>query len=169
MTIPELLLLEFDEELPNTHRILERVPQASFAWKPHDKSMTLGRLASHLAELPARCTAIISSETFVRDPAVPPFLASSSGELLSRFDATSTEARSALINLRDDQLSVTWTIKFGDRTVASFPRATALRRVFMNHLIHHRAQLSVYLRLLDIPVPGMYGPSADDPPLIPPR
>ncbi|MGD0369530.1 MAG: DinB family protein [Acidobacteriaceae bacterium] len=162
MTIPELFLLEFDEEMPGTRRILERVPEASFSWQPHEKSMTLGRLASHLADLPQRCTAIITSEELVRPLGFTPFLAGSSQELLERFDTVTADARTALAGLREDQLSVIWSIKMGDRTIASLPRAMALRRVFMNHHIHHRAQLGVYLRLLNIPIPGMYGPSADD-------
>ncbi len=162
MTIPELLLLEFDEEMPSTRKILERVPETNFSWKPHEKSMTLGRLASHIAELPARCATIITTENYVRQPGTAPFLASSSAELVSRFDTTSSEARTALAALSEDQLSVIWSMKMGDRTMVSLPRGMALRRVFMNHLIHHRAQLGVFLRLLDVPIPGMYGPSADD-------
>jgi uncharacterized damage-inducible protein DinB len=162
MTIPELFLLEFDEEMPSTRRILERVPEASFSWQPHEKSMTLGRLASHVAELPARCATIVATETYVRQPGTPPYLAASSAELLEKFSSTSAEARAALLTLRDDQLSVIWSLKMGDRTLASLPRAMALSRVFMDHHIHHRAQLGVYLRLLNIPIPGMYGPSADD-------
>lgn len=163
MTVPELLRLEFDEEMPGTRRMLERVPEASFAWKPHEKSMSLGRLSSHLAELPARCVAIVSSDTFVRTPGAPPYAAASTAELMEKFDQVSAEARTALTALREDQLTAIWTIKMGDRTLASLPRAMALRRVFMNHLVHHRAQLGVYLRLLDVPIPGVYGPSADDP------
>jgi len=164
MNIPELLLLEFDEEMPGTRRILERVPEASFAWKPHEKSMTLGRLASHLADLPNRCSTIISTETYVRVPGTPPFAAASTSDLLEHFDTAAESARTALGSLREDQLPVTWTLKMGDRTMATLPRAMALRRVFMDHMIHHRGQLGVYLRLLDVPVPGMYGPSADDAP-----
>jgi uncharacterized damage-inducible protein DinB len=162
MTIPELFLLEFDEEIPATRRILERVPEASFSWKPHEKSMTLGRLSSHIAELPARCASIITTETFVRQPGTPPWVAASTTELVEHFDKTTAEARAALHTLREDQLSGLWTIKMGDRTIASLPRVMALRRVFMDHLIHHRAQLGVFLRLLDVPIPGTYGPSADD-------
>lgn len=162
MTIPELFLQEFDVEMPGTRKLLERVPEASFAWKPHEKSMTLGRLASHIADLPARCATIITTEELVRQPGFAPWAASSTAELLEHFDAATTEARAALAGLRDDQLSVAWTLKMGDRTLASLPRAMALRRVFMNHIIHHRAQLGVFLRLLDVPIPGMYGASADD-------
>jgi uncharacterized damage-inducible protein DinB len=162
MTIPELLLLEFDEEMPNTRRMLERVPEASLTWKPHEKSMTLGRLASHVADLPNRCVSIITTETLVRPPGFKPYMAESSKELLEHFDAASTDARTALTGLPEDQLQVAWSIRMGERVLASMPRVMAIRRVFLNHLIHHRGQLSVYLRLLDVPVPGMYGASADD-------
>jgi len=162
MTIQELFLQEFDEEIPSTRRMLERVPEASFAWKPHEKSMTLGRLSSHIAELPARCSTIITTEEFVRQPGTAPWAASSTAELTQKLDTVSGEARAALVSLRDDQLSAIWSIKMGDRTIASLPRVMALRRVFMDHLIHHRAQLGVYLRLLDVAIPGTYGPSADE-------
>ena len=124
--------------------------------------MTLGRLASHIADLPARCTTIITTDELVRQPRFTPWAASSTADLLQHFDAATTEARAALAGLREDQLSVVWTLKMGDRTLASVPRAMALRRVFMDHIIHHRAQLGVFLRLLDVPIPGMYGASADD-------
>ena len=162
MTISELFLQEFDVEMPGTRQLLERVPEASFTWKPHEKSMTLGRLASHIADLPARCTTIITTDELVRQPGFTPWAASSTADLLQHFDAATTEARAALAGLREDQLSVVWTLKMGDRTLASLPRAMALRRVFMDHIIHHRAQLGVFLRLLDVPIPGMYGASADD-------
>lgn len=162
MTIPELFLAEFNEEMPGTRRILERVPESSFSWKPHEKSMTLGRLASHIADLPARCVTIITAEQFVRQPGTPPWTAASASELLEHFDKTSADAGRALAGLREDQLPVVWTLKMGDHTLASLPRAMALRRVFMNHLIHHRAQLGVFLRLLDVPIPALFGPSADE-------
>ncbi len=164
MTIQELYLLEFDEEMPKTRMMLERVPESSFGWKPHEKSMTLGRLSSHIADLPLRCSAIIASDTMVRQPGTAPFLAGSAAELLEKFDSSAKDARTALGGLRDDQLDVTWSFRFGDRVMASLPRALALRRVFMDHLIHHRAQLGVYLRLLEVAIPGVYGPSADDQP-----
>jgi uncharacterized damage-inducible protein DinB len=162
MTIEELLRQEFDEEAASTRKMLERVPEASLGWKPHEKSMTLGRLASHVADIPNRAASIVDKDEVVRPVGATPFVAGSAKELLEHFDSAVGEARRALKELRDDQLAVTWTIKLGDRVMASLPRAMALRRVFMDHLIHHRGQLSVYLRLLDVPVPGVYGPSADD-------
>jgi uncharacterized damage-inducible protein DinB len=162
MTIPELFLQEFELEMPGTRSLLERVPEASFSWKPHEKSMTLGRLASHIADLPARCVTIITTEELVRPVGFSPWVASSTAELLDHFDQAVADARTAIVGLREDQLSATWTIKFGERTVGSFPRVMALRRVFMNHHIHHRAQLGVFLRLLEVPIPGIYGASADE-------
>jgi uncharacterized damage-inducible protein DinB len=162
MTVLELLLLEFDEEMASTRRMLERVPEASLAWKPHEKSMTLGRLASHVADLPTRCPSIVNFETYVRPAGYKPFLAERSSEMLEHFDSAAAQARAALASLREEQLAATWTMEMNGRTMASLPRAMALRRMFMDHLIHHRGQLSVYLRLLDVAIPGMYGPSADD-------
>jgi uncharacterized damage-inducible protein DinB len=162
MNLLELLLLEFDEEMASTRRMLERVPEGSFAWKPHEKSMTLGRLASHVSDLPLRCPSIVNFETWERPAGYKPFAAETSAALLEHCDAASKEARAALTSLTDSQLAATWTLQMNGRTVFSLPRAMALRRIFMDHLIHHRGQLSVYLRLLDVPVPGMYGPSADD-------
>jgi uncharacterized damage-inducible protein DinB len=162
MTIPELLQQEFAEESAGTRRLLERVPEASFSWKPHAKSMTLGRLASHVADLPNRCVMIATTETFVRNPGTAPFRAGSASDLLDHYDQAAAAAKTTLDHLRDDQLATVWTLKFGEQTMVELPRALALGRVFLDHLIHHRGQLSVYLRLLDIPVPGMYGPSADD-------
>ncbi len=162
MTIQELLRLEFGEEAASTRKMLERVPEASLGWKPHEKSMALGRLASHVADLPNRCATIIATETFVRPVGATPFAAASAKDLLEHFDKAAAEATRALEGLRDEDLAFVWTLKLGDRVMATLPRAMALRRVFLDHLIHHRGQLSVYLRLLDVPVPGMYGPSADD-------
>jgi uncharacterized damage-inducible protein DinB len=162
MTFLELLLLEFDEEMASTRRMLERVPEHSLAWKPHEKSMTLGRLASHVADLPQRCNSIVSVDTYVRPDGYKPFAAETLTGLLEHFDNVAAEARAALTSLREEQLPVVWSVQMNGRTLVSAPRAMALRRVFMDHLIHHRGQLSVYLRLLDVPIPGMYGPSADD-------
>jgi uncharacterized damage-inducible protein DinB len=162
MTITELLQQEFAEESAATRRMIECVPEAGFSWKPHEKSMTLGRLASHVADLPNRCVTIATTDTLVRNPGAAPFQAGSSAELIAHFDEAAAAAKAALSALREDQLSTVWTLKFGEQTMAALPRALALRRVFLNHLVHHRGQLSVYLRLLNVPVPGMYGPSADD-------
>jgi len=162
MTIPELFLAEFDLEMPGARKLLERVPEASFSWKPHEKSMTLGRLASHIADLPARCVTIITTEELARQPGYTPWAGSTTGELLEHFDTATSQARAALAGVGEDELNVMWTLKMGDRVLATMPRVMALRRVFMDHIIHHRAQLGVFLRLLDVAIPGVYGASADE-------
>jgi uncharacterized damage-inducible protein DinB len=162
MNIPEFFLQEFDAEMPGTRRMLERVPEASLAWKPHEKSMPLGRLAAHVADLPQRCVTIISTDSYTRPPDFKPFVASSTQEILDHFDDVVAQARAKLAGLKEDQLDVIWTMTMREHTMASLPRAMALRRIFMDHIIHHRGQLSVYLRLLDVPVPATYGPSADE-------
>lgn len=162
MTFLELLLLEFDEEMASTRRMLERVPEHNLTWKPHEKSMTLGRLASHVSDLPLRCGSIANFETYVRPAGYKPFAAETPAALLEHFDDAAGQARAALTGLSEEQLAATWTMEMNGRTMAKLPRAMALRRIFMDHLIHHRGQLSVYLRLLDVAIPGMYGPSADD-------
>jgi uncharacterized damage-inducible protein DinB len=162
MTFSELLLVEFDEEMKKTRKILECVPEGRFAWKPHEKSMPLGRLAGHVAELPGRAASIVRQETLVRMPGYVPFSATTREDLMEKFESESADGRSAIQELREDQLAAVWTVKFGDTVYLQLPRSSALRAICMNHLVHHRAQLGVYLRLLDIPVPGIYGPSADD-------
>jgi uncharacterized damage-inducible protein DinB len=162
MTFIELLRAEFDDEMKKTRKILECVPSDKLAWRPHEKSMTLGRLAGHVADIPARAANIIHSEILVRMPGYTTFSPASREELLEKFMSSSGEGRSALEELTEDQLPVIWTLKFGDKILVQLPRAVALRAVVMNHVIHHRAQLGVYLRLLDLPIPGMYGVSADE-------
>jgi uncharacterized damage-inducible protein DinB len=162
MTITESLLPEFDQEMANTRKILETVPEDKYSWKPHEKSMDLGRLASHVAELPHWAVESINRETLELSPGEKPFLAASSAELLARFDKNTAEARSAIAGATDEDLAKIWSLIYGGHTVLSMPRASVLRGMVMNHLIHHRAQLGVYLRLNDVAIPGMYGPSADE-------
>lgn len=162
MTFIEELRAEFDVEMEKTRAILEHVPEGKLDWKAHEKSMTLGRLAGHIAEIPSRVANIVRTEMLVRVPGYTAFSATSHAELMKKFTESVDEARGALAELREDQLSDIWTIKFGDKTILELPKAKSLRTVVMNHLIHHRGQLSVYLRLLDVPVPGMFGPSADE-------
>ena len=162
MTLQEALLQEYDLEMKSTRPLLECVPEDKFAWKPHAKSMSLGRLAGHVAELAGRPASVIGMDTVVRSPGQQPYVPASKKELLEKFDTGSAEARKSIAGLTADRLDTIWTLKFGDRTLFEIPRALALRRVCMNHLIHHRAQLGVFLRLLDVLIPGMYGPSADE-------
>jgi uncharacterized damage-inducible protein DinB len=166
MALNEALLLEFDQEMANTRKILERVPDDKLDWKPHEKSMTVGKLASHLAWFPGWTAGIFQGESFDVAPAGAPRvqlpIAKSRKEMLEMFDRELPKARSALAKASDADLSKVWTLLRAGQTIFSLPRAAALRSMVMNHMIHHRAQLGVYLRLNDIPLPGMYGPSADE-------
>ncbi|HEY7307097.1 MAG TPA: DinB family protein [Bryobacteraceae bacterium] len=158
----EAFLNEFDEEMKSTRKLLERVPDGKFDYKPHEKSMHLGRLASHVAELPGWVKETMSLELLVIQPGQKPFWAKSRQELLEAFDKNVAAGREKLAAASDADLQKTWTLKFGDRTVFSMPRSQVLRGMVLSHLIHHRAQLGVYLRLNEIEIPGMYGPSADE-------
>ncbi len=166
MTISETLLPEFDQEMANTRKLLECVPEDKWAWKPHEKSMTLGRLAGHVAELPSWAVNTIRLTSLDLTPAdgsgFKPFAVTSRKELVEFFDKNASEAREAIAGASDDHLHQIWSLQFRGKTVLSMPRAAVLRGVVMNHLIHHRAQLGVYLRLNDVAIPGMYGPSADE-------
>ncbi|MBV8865058.1 MAG: DinB family protein [Acidobacteriaceae bacterium] len=162
MTISELLLPEFDEEVKKTRMFLERVPMNLADWKPHEKSMTLGRLAGHVAELPAWASDILERDSLDIKAGYKGFQATSAEELLSHFDAKAAAAREAIARASDEHFQKTWTFSFGGHIVFSRPRYKVLRDMMMDHLIHHRGQMSVYLRLKEIPVPGMYGPSADE-------
>lgn len=162
MTISEMMLPEFDREMANTRKMLERVPEDKYSWKPHAKSMTMAHLASHVAELPHWAVETINRERLELTPDMKPFSAKSSAELLARFDQNAAEGHTAIAGATDSQLAVVWSLVVGGRTLMSMPRYDVLRTVVMNHLIHHRAQLSVYLRENDVAVPGMYGPSADE-------
>jgi uncharacterized damage-inducible protein DinB len=162
VSISQMLLPEFDREMTNTRKILNCVPADKYGFKPHEKSMALDRLASHIAELPHWAVETINRETLELTPGMKPFVAGSQAELLSRFDKNVDEARAAIAGATDADLAVEWSLIYGGKKVLSMPRAAVLRGVVMNHLIHHRAQLGVYLRLNEVKIPGMYGPSADE-------
>jgi uncharacterized damage-inducible protein DinB len=161
MTISEMLLPEFDQEMANTRALLECVPEEKFAWKPHEKSMALGRLASHIAEMPQWAAFAINQDKLELTPGTKPFHAATKSELRDAFSANVAAARAAIAGATDEHLGKTWSLIYGGKTVLSMPRAGILRTMVMSHIIHHRGQLGVYLRLNDIPIPGMYGPSAD--------
>ena len=163
MTIAESLLPEFDREMSTTRRLLERVPDDKLAWKPHDKSMSLGDLATHLSNLPSwGATTITQSELNLAGMSNTP--ATSRTELLSHFDTNVANTRAALVGRLDPELMAPWTLKHGEQKLFTMPKLAVWRTFLMNHVIHHRGQLSVYLRLNDVPVPAMYGPSADEAP-----
>ena len=163
MAILDALLPEFDHEMATTRRVLDRVPDVQFGWKPHDKSMSLGELAGHLANLPFWCTATLQDTsldlaTYQRNP--PP---TSKADLLKGFDDRVAAARAKLTATTDPEFLVPWTLKHGDQEFFTMPRISVLRTFVMNHMVHHRGQLTVYLRLNNVPVPAIYGPTADEP------
>jgi uncharacterized damage-inducible protein DinB len=166
MPMSQVLLPEFDHEMANTRKALERVPDDKFGWKPHEKSMTLGRLATHVAELTGWIPTTLETESLdFAPPGAPPFqpkIAASRAELLATFDKNVAAARAAIGGAGDAQWMVPWTLLNGGQTIFSLPRIAVLRGMVMNHIIHHRGQLAVYLRLNDVPVPALYGPSADE-------
>lgn len=157
------LYADLDLELAATRRILERVPFEHWDWKPHEKSFSLGRLATHLAELPRFAEAMASMEEM--DMAKSPFKPSvvkNREELLALFDERSASMRRAVASLDEKRLAAHWRLRMGDMVFLDAPRSLLLRQHGISHPVHHRAQLTVYLRLLNVPVPGLYGPSADD-------
>jgi len=160
--LKDLLLSEFDHEMGTTRRLLERVPDDRLAWKPHDKSMTAGGLATHLGNLPNWTAAILKEDSFDLAGA-PPNLEPkrSRADILALFDGSMKAAR-ALMDRTDAEYLSRWTLKRSGQELFSMPRVAAFRSFVLNHMIHHRGQLSVYLRLNDIPVPAIYGPSADE-------
>lgn len=163
-TISEILLLDFDNEIAGTRRLLERIPENNPQWKPHEKSMPIGRLALHTARLPQLCTRFLTTEELNMDKEKwPEIIFESTAHLLSELDRTAAEAKSHLAASSDDDLRKHWKLSFQGRNFVDAPRMTLYHTMFLNHLVHHRAQLGVYLRLLNIPVPGLYGPSADEP------
>ncbi len=166
MPVGDALLAEFDKEVTTTRRVLERVPEDRFDWKPHAKSFSIGALAAHGAGLPTGAVETLTKSEIDLSPDQPPPAALPSREaLLAAFDANAAAARAALAGRSDAELAGTWSLKRGGRTLFSMPKAAVLRSFVFNHLIHHRGQLTVYLRLLDVPVPAVYGPSADEPAL----
>lgn len=162
MTISQLLLPELEQEAASTRKILEIVPEDKLDFKPHDKSMALGRLAGHVAELLGWGTMTLQTEVLEMSPDFKPFLPKSRKEILDLFEKSLSEYRAALEKATDADMAVIWSFKAGGKTIMSMPRSVVLRSMVMNHLIHHRAQLGVYLRLNDVTLPGMYGPSADE-------
>lgn len=166
MALNEGLLPEFDHEMANTRRTLERVPDGKFAWKPHEKSGAMGWLATHLANIPGWAVFVINQDSLDLAPqgvpAQPPPAANSRKELLAAFDKNVSAARSAIAGASDAQLFKPWSLLKGGKEILTMPRIAVLRGFVMNHSIHHRAQLGVYLRLNNVPVPAIYGPSADE-------
>jgi uncharacterized damage-inducible protein DinB len=163
MTISQTITIDYEYEMNNTRKLLERVPldEAHRDYKPHAKSMPLDRLASHVAAMPSWLRFALASELFELNPETKPDIAASTAELLEMFDKSVETGRASIAGATDDDMRKNWTFKYGDEFSFTSARTKVIRS-FVNHLVHHRAQLGVYLRLLEIPVPGMYGPSADE-------
>jgi uncharacterized damage-inducible protein DinB len=164
MTIADLLQPEFDEEMATTRRVLERVPDDKFAWTPHAKSFSMAALASHIATTVKWADVTMNQTEFDLATASPDDMnptAANRAELLAWFDANVAAARQTLVK-SDADYFVPWTLKQGGTVYFTMPRYKCMRSFVLNHIVHHRAQLGVYLRLNDIPVPGSYGPSADE-------
>ena len=162
MPIADSLLPEFDHEMTVTRKLLERVPEGQLAWKPHQKSMSLGQLAQHVATIPRWGDVTLSRTEFdlASEPQAPPM--ASRAEMLEAFDRHVAAARTALVGKGDGELMAPWALKRSGSTIFSMPRTAVWRSFVMSHIIHHRAQLGVYLRMHDVPLPSVYGPSADE-------
>jgi uncharacterized damage-inducible protein DinB len=160
-----MILPEFDQEMANTRKMLERIPEDRFDFQPHPKSWKANRLAGHVAELPSWVSHTMRVDVLdLKSGDHTPYEPATRKQLLDQFDKYTREAHEAIAAATDEQLNAMWSMRWDGQTVMTMPRVAVLRSVILNHLIHHRAQLSVYLRLMDVAVPGMYGPSADDPP-----
>ena len=163
MEIREMFLPEFDQEMKKTRAILERVPEGKPDFKPHDRSMALGKLAAHVAQLPefGMLVAELPELDFSKS-SMKPLVMESRQQLLEAFDAYAAKARAAIAKVSDDDWQKNWKLSFQGHAIADEPRFMMYRGMFLNHIIHHRAQLGVYLRLNEVPLPATYGPSADD-------
>jgi uncharacterized damage-inducible protein DinB len=163
MTTCRTITIDYEDEMKNTRKLLERVPldDAHRGYKPHNKSMPLDRLATHVAEMPSWTKLALDSELFELEPELKPRIAESTAELLEIFDKSVEQGRAGILAATDEDMQKDWTFKFGDYVSFTEVRTKVIRS-FINHLVHHRAQLGVYLRLNEIAIPGMYGPSADE-------
>lgn len=166
MSIADLLVPELEAELATTRRVLERVPSDRGPWKPHDKSFPMGHLAQLVARLPGWAPMMMDRtelDIAPRDgPQFPGYSFETTETLLAELDRNGEAARAALAAAKDEDFQVPWTLKKGGEVVMTLPRYQMLRYMVLNHLVHHRAQLGIYLRLVDLPVPMMYGPTADE-------
>lgn len=163
MSIKETALFDLEEELNATRRLLERLPDGRFDWRPHEKSWTLGEMATHIASLPWwMLTSIDEDEFDLGGGAGSPETRSDSESVLELFDAEATALRASFAAATDETMNEPWQLRHGETVIMEQPKSVVLRRWGISHLIHHRAQLTVYLRLLDVPLPPIYGPTADE-------
>ena len=162
MSIAQSLLPEFDQEMANTRKMLERIPDNKLDYKPDPKSMSMGQLAGHVAEMSGWFASMMDGPELDIPEGFKPYVATSRKELLDKFDQNVVSTRAALAAAGDQALMQDWSLKFAGNTMFTMPRIACYRGMIMNHVIHHRAQLTVYFRLNGIPVPALYGPSADE-------
>lgn len=161
MTYAEMILPEFDEEMASTRKVLERVPEDKLDWRPHAKSNTIGWNANHLADIPAWVEGTFTQTSYAVEGYQSPKLTSRQ-EILDLFDRNAAAARGVIAAVKDEDLGTQWSLVQGGQPILTMPRFLVMRSFVLNHLVHHRAILCVYLRLNDIPVPGLYGPSGDE-------
>ncbi|MEK6282943.1 MAG: DinB family protein [Acidobacteriota bacterium] len=164
MALIDGMLRELEEEARTTRRVLERVPDNQLAWRPHPKARTLGELAMHVAVVPGGVAELVASESPAQVPDFTDPIPKSAAELIPALDESIAKAKKVLGGLDDATLMSTWRLMRGDREVFAVPRVALLRSIMLNHWYHHRGQLTVYLRELDVPIPSIYGPSADENP-----
>lgn len=163
MRLADTIVAELDQEAQTTKRVLEKIPENKLGWKPHPKSFSLGQLALHIAAVPGGIASAIVPDTME----VPKFSqgeAKSRQEILDTFSKSLATAKDTIRSMDDAKLGATWSLMRDGKAVMSMPRAAVVRSIMMNHVYHHRGQLSVYLRMLDVPLPSIYGPSADENP-----
>ena len=162
MTMSTSLLQEFDQEMAITRRVIDRLPEDKYAWAPHEKSMNAGQLASHITEMISWVPICIKQDSLDLAAGREPFSAASRAELLAAFDKNVADAHQAMEGTSDETLLKPWSLLSGEQTLLTVPKIAVIGTFVTNHIIHHRGQLSVYLRLTDTPVPSIYGPSADE-------
>lgn len=163
MSIVDGILQEFEQEAGLTRKVLERAPEEKWDWKPHEKSMSMGKLASHLAENPLWAAVTMNTDFLdVTSGAYTPFMAKDRADLLDTFAAKLAEAKQAMAGAPDSRLLAPWQLRMGAEVRLEAPRFVVLRMFVLNHTIHHRGQLTVYLRMNNVPLPSIYGPTADE-------
>lgn len=164
MSLSDLILAEFRQEAKTTRRVLEIVPEAQLSFKPHEKSMTLSRLAGHIAEIPSWAANVVGQDALIFGKGeYKAFTPDDVASLLETFDKNVASFLEAVPGASDDHWMTGWKLQAGDKVLFEAPKIASLRGFVISHLIHHRGQLSVYLRLLEVPLPSIYGPTADDP------
>jgi len=164
MALVDEILQELEQEARTTRRVLERVPEDQLGWKPHEKARTLGQLATHIAVVPGAIAQLATAPSPVQAPQFTDPTFKSRAEILAAFEQSIETAKIVLTAIDDATLASTWRLMQGERELIAIPRAAVLRTIMLNHWYHHRGELTVYLRALGVPIPSVYGPSADENP-----